>query len=466
VANPSTQLPTPAIDRWSARFKDPGLERAYRRHAIEVSGTTDQLLMISGALIHLCYGFLDWMTLGAEAPFTIALRLIGFFLILALWVLTYTPRGRANMMWIAIVISAIVAASIAVMIDVVGTVSPPYYVGLIHLAVTFSAVARISFRACSGLLAFMIGTFVYAVQDFGHSVDLIAGQAFVIGTLVSCAMGNYFLEYTRRTEYIVFRDRERYYAQVSELLDASKRSVERKNALLNVLGHVVKTPLHQIIGYAQVIEQTRQVQDDPKTTAEFAQEIHRAGTVLAHQSQRILDYSRADAGLLGAQWQVSNPTRLVREAIYRHEERAREKRIAIEVDCEALPVRVDPRHITRALDELIDNAIRYCSPGAHIRIWTEDAPSGPHLYIRDDGPGIGESSFYLIDDAFNRIDDFRKHGGDKLGIGVSLARTLLRIGGARLYFASVPDFGTQAEIVFDTPAEATAAAPAELKRAS
>lgn len=403
--------------------------------------------MISGALIHISYSLLDLAVLGELAPFTIAMRFLSLPFLLALFLLTFTEVGRERMQTITVAIVLIVTVSFATIIQAIGQASPPYYVGLIHLGVTFSAVARLNFRVCSALLVLMIAVLFIATKDFPNGPDLLAGQALVASIFLSCAMGNYFLERNRRLEFITYRDKERFYARVSQLAADAERSVQRKNALLNVLGHVVKTPLHQIVGYAQIIEQSSELPGASEEIPGFAAEINRAGQVLSHQSQRILDYSRADAGLLPSTPQRTTPARMVREAVYRFEERAKEKCITLDIDVAETAVCVDNRHLTRALDEVLENAVRYCQPGNTITLRTRHTMQGVTLTVTDNGPGAADIGLKAIEDAFDRIEDFRKMGGDKLGIGLSLARILTSIAGGQFFFASIPGHGSQAEFV-------------------
>lgn len=442
-----------AIDPLSVQFRDRELERAYRKFALAQGGRLDQLLMISGALIHLGYGILDWIVLGDLAPYTVMLRLLSFPVLLALFALTFTPWGYRNMMWITVAIVGTVSVSFAGIIAAIGSNSPPYYVGLVQLAVQFSAVARLNFRVCAGLLLFMTLTLVVATQGFAAGPDLLAGQVMVVCIFLGSAAGNYFLERNRRMEFMTYREREHYYAKVLDMAEDAERSVERKNALLNVLGHVVKTPLHQIIGYAQIIEQTDQPVGPTDETRSFASEIYRAGTTLSHQSQRLLDYSRADAGLLPSTKQHTTPARIAREAIYRHQAPAEAKRISLTIECGQEDILVDPRHLTHAIDELVDNSVRYCPPGSNVTISSRTSPLGTVISVQDNGPGITNSNIDLAGEALRHVEDVRKLGGDKLGIGVSLSRTLSRIAGGTLYFCSMPEQGCLAQIVIPSTAE-------------
>ncbi len=441
------------LDRWSVSFQDEKLESAFRSYSRDLSTSTDQFVLISGTIIFLSYGFLDWLTLGETAKWAIIFRLVLVPSTISLIIWTFTDSGRRHIQIVSVIVVGGAAAAIGAMIFAVGSVSPPYYVGMLHVAIVFSSLSRINFPACAGLLIFTYTCFFLATLQFEPSSDLTAGHFFLALILISCAMLNYFLERNRRLEFLHHRDKERYYAQVQVMADEAARSSQRKNALLNVLGHVVKTPLHQIIGYAQIIEQAEDTDESVRDTKTFAEEIHRAGQSLSHQSQRILDYSRADAGLITSQPQKSNAARMVHEAIYRHQDTIDSKKISLAIDCCETPLFLDTRHVIRAIEELIDNAVRYSPPGSDLKVWTELIGQQVVLSIKDNGPGIPEGDIDRVGDALNKIDEFRNMGGDKLGIGVSLARILVRHGGGQLYYSSVPNHGTLARIAFPILAE-------------
>lgn len=451
-----------ALDLWSVRFQDQSKEGAFKTFSVDRNGLTERFIMFSGAGLHLSYGVLDALTIGDLATSTIIVRLLGFLLIIPAVAWTLTSLGKRNIMWVASFVVVVMAVSMGIMIQWMGTITPPYYVGFIHLSLVFCSVVQINFRVCAALLLFNYATFLYAMPVIPNQVDLVAAHFFLVATFISCATVNYVLERSRRLEFVEYREKQRYFDQVREMRDAAEGSLRRRNALLNVLGHVVKTPLHQVIGYAQVIEQTAKMSGEETEIPGFADEIVRAGQTLSHQSQRILDYSRAEAGLLNISLQTTTPKRLISEVTHKYLQPAEDKKVAIKIDCEETPVFVDPRHMARGLDELVGNAVAYCPPGSTITIRSRMAAERIVLSIMDDGPGIPESEIARVSDALNQTDEFKNVGGDRLGIGVSLARILIRISGGELLFSSAPDKGCLAEIVLFPPEAAAGSEPVKL----
>jgi signal transduction histidine kinase len=75
--------------------------------------------------------------------------------------------------------------------------------------------------------------------------------------------------------------------------------------------------------------------------------------------------------------------------------------------------------LAHVLDNLIENAIRYCPEGTQIRVEAIDGSLGPTLAVTDDGPGIGEEDRTRVFERFFRGASGRKAGsGTGLGLAV------------------------------------------------
>ncbi|MDQ8020724.1 MAG: ATP-binding protein [Moraxellaceae bacterium] len=91
------------------------------------------------------------------------------------------------------------------------------------------------------------------------------------------------------------------------------------------------------------------------------------------------------------------------------------------------PVRAAPRALRRALQNLLDNAVRY---GQRARIQLrEDGEDAVLILIDDDGPGIASDQLERVFDPFLRLESSRNRETGGTGLGLTIARNLLRAHG-------------------------------------
>ncbi|MGS4943979.1 ATP-binding protein [Meridianimarinicoccus sp. RP-17] len=117
----------------------------------------------------------------------------------------------------------------------------------------------------------------------------------------------------------------------------------------------------------------------------------------------------------------------------------------IAVDAPA-PVLADIRRmaVRRALRNLIDNAQRY-GGGARVSV----AGTGEHAEIRidDDGPGIPEADRARVFDPFTRLEASRSRDTGGIGLGLPIARAILRAHGGDVTLATRATGGLSARVV-------------------
>lgn len=123
---------------------------------------------------------------------------------------------------------------------------------------------------------------------------------------------------------------------------------------------------------------------------------------------------------------------LVREAIARHIERAREQSIEITfAPTPVPPVEAEPFLIGILLDNLFDNSIKYGMAGGCIEVGLFDDDGMVRFVFRDDGPGVAESERSRLTDRFYRGTDASAPGS---GLGLSIVARIVSYFNGRLTF--------------------------------
>ncbi len=104
-----------------------------------------------------------------------------------------------------------------------------------------------------------------------------------------------------------------------------------------------------------------------------------------------------------------------------------------------LYARADPGALTRLLGNLLDNALRYASPGA-VRLGAGRKNGGVEIWIRDHGPGLPGVAGEQVFERFYRGDAARTRR-DSSGLGLSIAKALAEAHGGSLEAANPPEGG-------------------------
>ena len=104
--------------------------------------------------------------------------------------------------------------------------------------------------------------------------------------------------------------------------------------------------------------------------------------------------------------------------------------------------------LDRALANLVDNAVRHARH--EVTIVVESGVRGPRLTVCDDGNGIPDSERERVFDRFARLDEARARDSGGSGLGLSIARELLRRNDARVRLEDGSP-GLRAVVEFDEP---------------
>ncbi len=102
-----------------------------------------------------------------------------------------------------------------------------------------------------------------------------------------------------------------------------------------------------------------------------------------------------------------------------------------------------PDILRRVVQNLIGNALKYAGDA---EVFLETSEQSLLIRVRDHGPGIPEEELDSVFKPFVRLDSARNTEDGSVGLGLSIARTLIHQHGGELRLANADDGGLQAEI--------------------
>ena len=131
--------------------------------------------------------------------------------------------------------------------------------------------------------------------------------------------------------------------------------------------------------------------------------------------------------------------------------------VRVDID-ETLSVMADTELLSRALGNLVRNAIRYAGSQGPIQISAvSNAPTSTvTLSVVDSGPGVPEASLEQIFDPFYRIESSRSRETGGVGLGLAIVKTCVEACQGKVIARNLKPSGLQVELTLkaaETPAQ-------------
>ena len=225
-----------------------------------------------------------------------------------------------------------------------------------------------------------------------------------------------------------------------------------KGKFLANMSYEFRTPLTSISGFADLLKAgiAGDLSDQAK---EYVDAILQSADRLSEQINTVLDYSQIEAGALPLALEQTDVPTLVAQIVDSKAAMAQAAEVDMQVDLGngAGEMALDPKRITQAVGQVLDNAIRYNKSGGQVLMvarWQGDALE---LVVSDNGPGMRETDVLRVssDNAVpKRLDS---NGSITQGLGLPLARQIIESHGGTLQLHCAPGEGTTVIMVLPRP---------------
>jgi two-component system sensor histidine kinase KdpD len=253
--------------------------------------------------------------------------------------------------------------------------------------------------------------------------------------------------------------RKRSEVKQRSLTEALKQSNELKSALLASISHDLRTPLTSIRAAIDSL-MNEEFNWDKATLRELhliiSEEVHR----LTKLVENLLEMARIEAGELHCSPQWGSVAEICDNAL---EQCAVELRHhLVRMDCpENLPgVKVDARLIAEALTQVVENAAKYSPRGSEILVRGRLDGNQLSISVADQGPGIAREDMDRIFDNLYRSSLPNIHSNHGTGMGLAIARGMIKAHGGKIRVESTP--GRGATFIIELPVEYSRASESEL----
>lgn len=235
--------------------------------------------------------------------------------------------------------------------------------------------------------------------------------------------------------------------ELAQVFDKMAQDIEglinQQQELLNAVSHELRTPLSRLeFGMALVMA-------DPLEAPTRLRLEQMLGHVRELDSliDELLSYTR-----LQSPYQLPDlqevPVQAYLDSVlgsFIAEQESRRFDLILQLDVEAERCVLDPRLTARALQNLINNAIRYCHQTVRFSAHIHGA-SGLIFTIEDDGIGIPEQERQRVFEPFYRLDRSRDRETGGFGLGLAISRRAMECQGGTLVVDASPLGGARFEV--------------------
>lgn len=231
---------------------------------------------------------------------------------------------------------------------------------------------------------------------------------------------------------------------------ATTRSIAREirvsrlqSEFVSAVSHEFRTPLTAVRHLSQLLARGRVSSDDRR--AEFYDLLVRESDRLHRLVESLLNFARLEAGELRYRFEPIDPGAYLRALVsdFTHDVGRQDVRITLVGDEEPLPaIRADREVLARVFWNLLDNAVKYSSGAPGVCVEVEVMDEHLRVHVRDGGMGVPAAEQPHVFQKFVRGAAARAGSIKGTGIGLAMAREIVRAHGGDITLVSAVGVGS------------------------
>jgi len=286
---------------------------------------------------------------------------------------------------------------------------------------------------------------VHAIRSDGGSRSVLSAPARLMlaalaGMTIVVMAGGYFIARAMMREVTVARLQSDFVAAVS---------------------HEFRTPLTTLRHLSELLVSGR-VSSEVRRQ-EFYDTLLRESQRLQGLVEGLLNFARLESGQLEYRFAAVEPAAVLREIVDDFDAADdRAGRIHLDAATDAPAIRADRELLARVVWNLLDNAVKYSPPAGAVRVQLRNTGGQAVVHVIDEGFGIPKDEQGAIFGRFVRGSSARTRAIKGTGIGLAMAREIVRAHGGDISVASVPGQGSTFTITLPCEPSANAAAGREV----
>ncbi|RSK29899.1 ATP-binding protein [Hymenobacter metallilatus] len=227
----------------------------------------------------------------------------------------------------------------------------------------------------------------------------------------------------------------------NRMLERLEEGFETQRTFVSNASHELRTPLTATIGELQVLlNREREPAAYREGVASVLHELQQLKLLI----NNLLDLTQTNTGARD-EIRLDELLAEAREAVLPEQRRRVQLTFGqLPEDAEALEIQGNRQLLSRALTNLLDNALKYSSADQPVEVQLEYRAGRRYIRVQDHGIGISEKALPQVFQPFFRADNARQVVGH--GVGLPLARKIIQLHGGEVHISSRPGQGTVVEV--------------------
>jgi signal transduction histidine kinase len=239
-------------------------------------------------------------------------------------------------------------------------------------------------------------------------------------------------------------------AEQLQVADQKQRDLENmRRDLIAWVSHDLQTPLTSMRAILEALSDG--VVDEPEMVNRYLNTAQRDVRSLSALIDDLFQMAQLDAGGFPLHRAQASLNDLISDTLESFSELAYRESITLEgkVEPNVDPVYMDTQAIGRALNNLISNALRHTSAGGKIHVSARRTGEGVEVIVGDTGEGIRAEDIPNIFERFYRGEKSRSRATGGAGLGLAIARGIVRAHGGDIRVES--ELGKGTRFIFHLP---------------
>ncbi len=214
------------------------------------------------------------------------------------------------------------------------------------------------------------------------------------------------------------------------------------------VSHELRTPLTSIKAFVENLIEGRLVDGDE--SLRFLEIVRKHADRMGALIDDLTDLSLIETGAVALDLAPLDAWEVARDVVAQLAFRARAAGVEVRLDLPApFPLIADRRRLEQVLVNLVDNAIKFNSPGGRVRL-AGGVPEGrPQIKVEDTGSGIPPDALEQVFHRFFRADKARSRELGGTGLGLAIVKHLMRLHGGQV--SVVSELGRGATFMLEFP---------------